>query len=394
MKRYRRSLVLFLTFVILFELLVILAGNYFRSEWGHWGDEWHFQNTIKKFGAEISLETLRHYEEMSTPLPFVVYALWGRIFGFDLFHLRILSLIVALITYIAFHRLLFITVRDETVIFFGAALLVAQPYMIGFSIFVYTDMMAILFLILSVIAHVRRRFILFAVALALALLSRQYIAFLALATGLFHIGEILTVKKHHSVKMLLACALSLVPCGLLFLFWGGPSPNSSLRARYLDQGFFFHPTILSLYICLLFVYLSPLAVIYFRRFYSSWRVWLLVLPVSAYYWFFPIGPSKPSVDVGIPTVGLFNRILLTVLPDARLVHGVFYLCFLLAIPILIWVAKDLVTRYRKDNFDTELFLSLAIIAFFVVMPFSYLGWEKYFMPVVPLVILRILMIAS
>ncbi len=381
-----------MVFLVLFELLVVLVGNQFRPEWGHWGDEWHFQNTIKRFGTEISLETLQHYEEMSTPLPFVVYALWGRVFGFDLFHLRILSVLIALITYIAFHRLLFLTVSDKNIVFFGAALLAVQPYMIGFSIFVYTDMLAILFLILSVTAHVRRRPVLFAAAMALALLSRQYIAFFTLAAGLFYMGEILAARKRSSVGMLLGCVVSLIPYGLLILLWGGPSPDSSLRVRYLEEGFFYHPSVLTLYICLLFVYHFPLAVVYLREFYSNYKVWLVSLLASVFYIIYPIGPSKPSVDVGIPTVGLFHRLLDYLFSGTKAVHVVFYLCFVLAVPILIWILRDAAHRYHKNRFDLALFLNLGIIVFFVVMPFSYLGWEKYFMLILPLVMLRVLLI--
>ncbi len=391
MSRYGKSIALFLAFVIVFQLAVILVGNFIRPEWGHWGDEWHFQNTIKQFGEEISLHNLRHYEEMSTPLPFLAYALWGKLVGFELFHLRILSLIMAVITYLVFHRLLFISIKDEKKVFWGAVLLVIQPYMIGFSIFVYTDMMAILFLLLAVLWHIRRRPILLGLCLVMAILSRQYMAFLVFGGGIYYLLEHITIKRRDSLTMLAAAVLSVVPYLILVFWWGGLSPDSSLRQRYLGDGFYFHPTTVSLYVSLIFIYLFPLILYYARKFYCGLTVWMVSLIGSIFYVLFPVGPSKPSVEVGIPTVGLFHRLLRYSLGQGFWEQVVFHLGFVLAVPVLYSLATDLYQRLRQHLFDIKLFLDLAIIAFLVMMPFSYLGWEKYFLPVVPLLILRIMM---
>lgn len=391
MSRYGKSIALFLAFVIVFQLAVILIGNLVRPDWGHWGDEWHFQNTIKRFGAEISLYNLRHYEEMSTPLPFLAYALWGKLVGFELFHLRILSLIMALLTYVVFHRLLFISIKDDKKVFWGAVLLVIQPYMIGFSIFVYTDMIAVLFLLLAVMWHIRRQPIFLGAYLALAILSRQYMAFLVIAGGLFYLLEYLVVKRKDSLAMLLATVLSVTPYLALAFWWGGFSPDSSMRQRYLGEGLYFHPKVVSLYVSLIFVYLFPLMIYYWRKFYQGLAVWLVALIGSIFYVIFPVGPSKPSVEVGIPTVGVFHRFVRYMLGQSFWEHAVFYVAFVLAVPVLCSLAADLYQRYRQKLFDIKLYLDLAVFAFLAVMPFSYLGWEKYFLPVVPLLILRVLL---
>src|SRR5437667_2479703 len=68
--RSRAGLVAFL---VGFESLVVLLG----LGRPYWGDEAHFVQTIRRFADGITLDTLRHYPEMSTPLPFVLYAVWG-----------------------------------------------------------------------------------------------------------------------------------------------------------------------------------------------------------------------------------------------------------------------------------------------------------------------------
>lgn len=391
MTRYRKSLAFFLAFVIVFHLAVIMVGNMIRPDWGHWGDEWHFQNTIKRFGEDISLYSLKHYEEMSTPLPFLAYALWGRMVGFELFDLRILSLITALITYLVFHRLLFVLIKDDRKVLWGAILLVVQPYMVGFSIFVYTDMIAILFLLLAVFGHVRRRPVILGLCLALAILSRQYMAFLAIAGAIYFLLEYFITKRRDSLAMLGAALLSTVPYLALAIWWGGLSPDSSLRQRYLDEGLFLHPEVVSLYVSLIVIYLFPLLIYYMRKFYCGLTVWVVALIGSAYYVIFPVGPSKPSLEVGITTVGLFHRLLRYLVGQGFWEHAVFYLGFVLAVPVIFSLGNDVIQRCRQHLCDNKLFLDLAVISFLVVMPFSYLGWEKYFLPVVPLLILRILM---
>lgn len=391
MTGYRKSLLAFLAFVILFEGFVIAVGDVRRP---HWGDEWHFQNTIKRFGKEISLDTIKHYEEMSTPLPFIVYALWGRAFGFELHDLRWLSVIIAIITYLIFHRLLFLLLNSRRAVFWGAVFLAAHPYMIGFSIFVYTDMMAVLFLILCCLAHTGRRPVLFGLSMAMAILSRQYMAFLTIAAGLYYLLEYVQSKKAFPLKMLISCLASTVPYWLLVALWGGISPDNSLRAVYLGDELRFQPIILTLYVCLLFAYHFPLLIFFLKDFYSDYKMILASLVCSVFYLIFPVGPTKPSIDVGIPTVGLFHRFLKITLREEILVQVAFYMLFLLALPVLFYVLRDCYVRWRQRRLDIRLLLDLSIISFLAVMPFSYLGWEKYFMPVVPLMILRTLLIGS
>ncbi|UCE23307.1 MAG: glycosyltransferase family 39 protein [Candidatus Zixiibacteriota bacterium] len=388
MKQYRKSLVVFLAFIIVFELLVILVGDLARPSWSHWSDEWHFQNTIKRFGNEISLYNLKHYEEMSTPLPFLIYALWGRLVGFDLFHLRMFSVIVALLTYVIFHRLLYVYLKDGLKAFWGAAFLAAQPYMIGLSIFVFTDMMAILLLLVTLYAHVKRKALLFGVFMALAILSRQYLAFLTLAAGIYYAVEFAHSRGKQSIRMLLACVISAIPFALLALWWGGPTPANTLQLRYLDYGFVYHAFALSLYICLIVIYLFPLILVSLRRLYTDYRILVAALVGSAYYFIFPVQPTQPTINVDIATVGLFHRLLKATLGGEMLIHSVFYVCFLLAMPVVIHLLVDCYLRLRRRILDRQFYLDLAIISFFFVMPFSYLSWEKYFMPAVPLFVLR------
>ena len=47
------------------------------------GDEMRFIETSRNFSSGFGLSLLKHYEEMSTPLPFMLFGMWGKLFGFE-----------------------------------------------------------------------------------------------------------------------------------------------------------------------------------------------------------------------------------------------------------------------------------------------------------------------
>jgi len=125
MKTYYQSFILLFILLLLFEGFVLC----FSLNRPYLGDEEHFINTINLFGKEISLSTLKHYDEMSTPLPFILYSIWGHIFSFDIRILRIFSVIIAFITYILFHKLIFSIFNDSKISLLTTAFIVLHPYM-------------------------------------------------------------------------------------------------------------------------------------------------------------------------------------------------------------------------------------------------------------------------
>jgi len=45
---------------------------------------------------------------------------------------------------------------------------------------------------------------------------------------------------------------------------------------------------------------------------------------------------------------------------------------------------------KSKNIKGILFIDLNILFFLIIMPLSYLNWEKYFLPVIPLAIIPII----
>lgn len=381
MKTQYRSLLSTLGVLLIFQLVVISFVNLKRP---FWGDEAHFVATIRTFGNAINLDTLRTYNEMSGPLPFILYAIWGLVFGFEIHILRFFSVIIALLTYLLFHHLLYIVFKNWRPAIFTTIFFVVQPYLIGFSVFVFTDMLAILFLILVGLATYEERPILLTLALSAGLLTRQYLVFLVLALGVYYSLRYRQDRTEIDLRMLIALGISLIPLALLMMFWRGFSPDNELKSIYLASGFGFHPSQLSLYVSQLFIYLFPLVFLSWRSIYlKNVKIIVLGFLLSLLYWLIPITPSRPALEAGIETVGFFHRAT-RMLVGPQWEQFIFFIAFALGVPVLINICLDCWNFWKAKKLGFVFFCTLSILSFLIVMPNSYLGWEKYFIPVIPL----------
>ena len=391
-KEYLRNLpasqayILLVVFLLVYETILYTTVGLHQAVWG---DERHFVQTIQQFGQEISLTQLKTYNEMSTPLPFVLYALWGKIAGFQLHQLRLFSLLIAFFTFLIFFRLYQETSSKSSLALLMTLFVIFQPYMIGLTIFVFTDMLPLLFLGLSLWAFQRNNPYLLAFSLGSALLCRQYYIFLPAAVGIYFCFRFFISRNRTAARMVLASVISLIPLGLLFLLWGGFSPQNDMRQLYLHESLHFHPDYLILYISLFIVYLLPLIIYRWKTYYRDKKILLFSLLLSAFYFLFPIKASAYSMAIQVYTVGFFHKFLRSIM-GSSLEHFIFYLTFLFSLPVLLTILIDIYQKLKNKITDGLLLANLCIFFFLVAMPFSYLNWEKYFLPVIPLAVFSIL----
>jgi hypothetical protein len=352
-----------------------------------WSDECHFVGTIVQFEQEFNLHTLVHYNEMSMPLPFVLYAAWGKCVGDSLNVLRLFSLLIACATFFAFHSLFFLVLRKGLFSFLLVVFLALNPYMAGVSVFVFTDMLMMLSLALFMLGMARHNLPLLFFSSMAGLLCRQYFVFATGAGILFFIHvwilENKEIKFLRSAGVLLA---SMIPMVSFFTLWHGLCPDNADKSLYIRGGPQFHLNSLTLYITLVFVYSFPLLVGLRKHFYRNRRLLILSLILGFFYWLFPIVPSTAALDVNITTVGYFNR-LLRIWPGKGLEHYFLFVLFTLALPVCMQIGIDLVNLVARRKAEFPLFLCLTVFSFFAVMPFSYLDWEKYFLPLLPVMAL-------
>lgn len=376
--RYR-WFVLCCLIVVLFDIVL----RHFVRQMPYWGDEIHFVGTIRYFGHDFSWQKLIHYNEMSGPLPFLLYAGWGKLVGFELNDLRLLSLVISGVTYLAFFGFAAGSLKNQKAACGCTLFLLFHPYMIGFSALVFTDMLPILASILVLYAMRSNRPLLMFSAGVLGLLSRQYFVFFLFAVGFTYLLRLMCRYRHRDLFMAASIILSTVPLCLLAYAWQGFSPKNEINDLYMDESFRFHPEYVTLYILQLSVYLLPLIVVNAKKIYGNLLPWLVAVACSWLYWLFPVRPCPAAVNASFLTVGFFHKCInFLVGPVAE--QYIFWVLFTVSIPILVFVIKDLYHRIKNRTYDIIFAIHLSLICFLLILPWSYFLWEKYFMPLVPL----------
>jgi hypothetical protein len=138
----------------------------------------------------------------------------------------------------------------------------------------------------------------------------------------------------------------------------------------------FDPRALSLYLALPAIYLMPLIplVLMAQR---SPRWWFGAAVVGLFITIWPVAAAGVQTSQGIDTVGFLHRALAAGLPPPA-VGAVFAACGAIGTWVfgpVIWLSPD---PSRRDLGD--LFPAAASASFLLVMPFSYMPWEKYALP--------------
>lgn len=383
---YGRSLLLcLLAWTVIMGAAVAMLG----IDQPYPGDEQRYINTAREFGQGLSWHLLQTYEEMSTPLPFVVFGAWGQGFGYSLPAMRIAALLMGLSTLLVLHHFARLTLRDSWLSLAVTLFWLVHPYVILLSVFVYTDILAMLFLMLAAVAVARRQPMLLAVGMMGGLLCRQYLVFAVAAAGVYYVLRYLHHREKRDVAMLVAIGVALLPMAGLVLLWGGLSPANEMKQLYLDRGLSFHPRAAVLYVCQMFIYLLPWVWLARRQIFASRKAAAIAVVIALVYWVFPIRPSRSAVAAEYETVGLFDRLLHVCLPWQGARDVWYFACLAVGLMVVWAVMRDAVRRWRAKELDAIWFAELGVFWFLLVMPMSYLAWEKYFLPVLPLALVAL-----
>lgn len=343
-----------------------------------WHDEQHFAETMRAFGSRYlpSLELLRSYNEMSTPLPFLMFGLGGRLVDFDLATMRYGMVLLAAAMLFVLYRTLSILSDSPRWSLASALAFLMNPYVFGASICLYTDIPALLFGTMALFAYVTRRPFWFGVLVWCAMMSRQYYVFLPLGILTFELGAVLFDRRIRS-EWIWSPLLGLFCMVPLFLWWNGLAPQTELKAVYLDPQPTFHAASAILYISLGCWYAIPFFLIVFRRCYASFSNILLAVVLSMLFFIFPIRATDEAVSGGVHTVGLLHRALVQVGGEIT-AQTVFYLGFVGALIPVVGGVRGLLKHRPISPLSAALVSVLG--AFLLVMSFSYHVWEKYYLP--------------
>lgn len=375
---------------ISFSLLFIICLGVFRINQPYYGDEYHFVQTIRLFGSTSWPLIFKDYPEVTTPLTYIIFAAWGKIFGFELYTLRLLLLIISFIFLLILYRMIFLFERNEKRVLLLCIVIMLNPYMWGLSIFVFTDMLMLLFLITAVYSFGRNYYLIAAVLLGLAILCRQYSLIFAVGLWLYLLVQgILKSDYKIFIRFTSVLVICLIPFVILMILWGGMSPPSGRRLFIVQDSFFWNPHGFVTYVSFSAIYIFPLIVINYRKLINYKRLLFPSIFFSIIYLLFPVQVSEVTkIQVHLDTVGLIHKLIHYVFGSGLIGNVVLYFYFIIGIWLLLVFlsedTKNLKLRVLNNNF----LFTLIIFLFLTVMPFSYQIWEKYLVMIIPLLVLR------
>ena len=224
----------FLSGITTIYIILIIWRNFLQG--AYLWDESHYWETTLVFSDRLlpGIDELRNYQELSTPLPFIVFGMLQHLFDGGIFLGRLLNLILSyviafIIGYPSRNK------RKQSILCVIGLFLC--PYYLFYSGLLYTDIFACFWVLIGVVCYVRDRHFLSCIFFICAIASRQYmLAFpLAIATYEFYLTvtsiikqrRISLVKQWRWLAPLVAC-LSIF--GWIYLFQG-LAPETAIETR-------------------------------------------------------------------------------------------------------------------------------------------------------------------
>jgi len=344
-------------------IFILMGGLRFPIE----KDELHFWSTSLSFSHRIvpTLEQLRGYSELNTPLPFLLFG-WaeyafhggiqvGRSINF------LLSFAIAGIVCFGSN-----TASKRSV---GSLLgLLLFPYFLGVSTHLYTDVIAAFFVLLGVVFYKKGKHALSTLCFALAVSSRQYMVAFPAAIFVHEVSN--QAKTEPSLRMAWIAPL-LASLSLLVWFWilGGMATKAALQAQVVstsreigrvfpEHGLYFLSCV-GLYFVLPELLMFPDA----RRWKAGLERRSLLAALFVLAVLTLLFPPLGNVDYAIATMGYFDKALRVVLPDALRVLAFFAFAALATV------------RFSRPGLA-----SLIVLANGLLMLKAHIAWDKYALP--------------
>jgi hypothetical protein len=269
-----------------------------------------------------------------------------------------------------------------------------NPYLPGASVFVFTDISALLLVVLAFHMFAQERFAWASLALMAALLCRQYaiVFWIALAVTAGW-GAVFSARRSIWAWALAWMAAAPLPLIVLMFLWGSLSPPTGRELWIVGGGMTWSPRAFTAYLAFLAVYLVPVMVLGMRRFRGRGVFFLAAVPLSLLYFVFPVQVSSVArIQAGVETVGLAHRALRALAGSGAVEHAVLWAASALGIWLLLVFLRDDARLWRRSKLSPGTPLSLAVYLFLLIMPFSYQIWEKYLLLVLPFAAVRFMLL--
>ncbi len=163
-----------------------------------WGDERHFWAASLVFSDSLipSIEDLKNYDALNTPLPFIVFGLFQYLFQDGILLGRLFNLFLSLVMVLIIG---WPDRGDKGRKLLCAIGLLLYPYFLPLSGYIYTDTIASFTGLIGLIFYLNDRLILSCLAFILAIASRQYMLAFPMAIVIYEfisaMGQLVTTRK-------------------------------------------------------------------------------------------------------------------------------------------------------------------------------------------------------
>ncbi len=346
-----------------------------------YGDERHFLPSTVAL-APFTPEKLAGFRELASPTFFIACSYVVHVLGANVAWLRLLVLASLLACVLVFRRAAREAAeRAGAAPAFGAlawALLLTFPYLVGCGVYYYSDVPALLFAVLAVRDRLRGRTATALLYAALALHCRQYYAFIPAAMVAAEGWRWLRRRDGQALARAALWTLPIISFMPYVLFWGGPSPMRAIDPR-LEALPAVQPWNAAFLLAACGLYLLPVSVYLGRRRWGALKIGCVVAAL-AFFAAFPPRPNLYYEIIGSPirTLGVLDAALRALLGDGGALAA-----------LALGMASAAVLHYellgRSGGGGGDLKWMLA--AFWAMNLASHLAWEKYLLPVLPLLYL-------
>ena len=356
-KRSRQVIFVSLLFFLYLGMFLWLESLGFDPE----RDEVHFWPTSLRFSHSFwpTVDGLRNYGELNTPLPFLLFGWLEYFFGLGIFAGRLLNMTLSFII-VLFIGLPRGKVDLNSVLSVTGVLIF--PYFLGASVLLYTDIIATFFALLGLVFHLQKRYSAACLMFILGIASRQYIIAFPLAVLAFE-----TFHHRHTLRAvlpaLLSPAIAVTTIFAWFLFFGGFAPAGEIAQQRLSTAelprLFPDHSLYALTVVGAW-YVIPEAIL-FRRLPELPHIRVIVGIAASLALAFIVFPPLQNIGwSGAKTMGFLDLSVRAVLPDTmRMI--LFYL-----------LALTTCLRFWQPALNTFLVHTNAVI-----MLKSHIGWDKY-----------------
>ncbi|WP_138479545.1 hypothetical protein [Dyadobacter bucti] len=371
------SLFLFVLYVIVFFLKENFTVELYQ-------DEFHYLPTAVFFSHEPipSIDLLKSYNELNTPIPFILGGWVVNIFGENIQYLRLLTFGVSFLL-----LMLFVWNSPDRSKRFWLCLigLMAFPNYYLCSVYYYTDIFAWVFLLGGIIAYIKRIHWAGLLLFVGAISCRQYmLAFPAAIVGHELLGILRNssgmkdfVSKLFSDKTWVYYAVAFLSIVPWFLLWNGPAPAAVMAEQHYDSdkliqynfGYVMYASV-----CLAVYYVIPEVLItrklgYFIEYprkYPRLFVVLLLLIATLIIFF----PAKQAYNPYFtwPYLGYVDQLFMTL----HITGLVKQICFGLLMLVTLM-------RFISPQFNLG---SWMFVFNTLLLGKAQLSWDKYSLPVI------------